>query len=149
MYDSKARRILLALKKRGFGEGKWNGIGGRVEEGETVEDAAVREAQEEARVEVSPDTLVRRGSIRFSFENRPELDRDVHIFFTEEWKGEPIETGEMRPRWHDAARLPYEEMWIADKDWLPKMLAGKVIAGRVRLSGSGDRILDMEIKDSV
>jgi 8-oxo-dGTP pyrophosphatase MutT (NUDIX family) len=27
--------ILLAMKKRGFGEGKWNGAGGKVEPGET------------------------------------------------------------------------------------------------------------------
>lgn len=34
--------ILLGLKKRGFGEGKWNGFGGKVEPGETIHQAAAR-----------------------------------------------------------------------------------------------------------
>jgi hypothetical protein len=29
-------QILLAMKKRGFGVGKWNGAGGKIHEGETV-----------------------------------------------------------------------------------------------------------------
>ena len=43
-------QILLAMKKRGFGEGKWNGAGGKVNAGETVEHAAVRELREEVGV---------------------------------------------------------------------------------------------------
>ena len=44
------RQLLLGRKKRGFGEGKWNGFGGKLEPGETVEEAAVRELQEESGV---------------------------------------------------------------------------------------------------
>ena len=35
-------RVLLGMKKRGFGAGKWNGFGGKVEHGETIEQAARR-----------------------------------------------------------------------------------------------------------
>ena len=35
-------RVLLGMKKRGFGEGKWNGFGGKVQSGETIEEAARR-----------------------------------------------------------------------------------------------------------
>lgn len=38
----KTNAILLGLKKRGFGEGKWNGFGGKVEKDETVTEGAVR-----------------------------------------------------------------------------------------------------------
>lgn len=34
--------ILLGYKKRGFGMGKWNGMGGKVEPGESVLDGAIR-----------------------------------------------------------------------------------------------------------
>ena len=34
-------QILLAMKKRGFGEGKWNGVGGKVEPGETARHGGV------------------------------------------------------------------------------------------------------------
>ena len=36
------QNILLGLKKRGIGVGKWNGFGGKVEANETIEDAAKR-----------------------------------------------------------------------------------------------------------
>lgn len=35
-------QILLGLKKYGFGRGKWNGFGGKVEQGETILDGAKR-----------------------------------------------------------------------------------------------------------
>ena len=35
-------QILLGLKKRGFGCGRWNGFGGKVENGETIVEAAKR-----------------------------------------------------------------------------------------------------------
>ena len=35
-------KVLLGMKKRGFGKGRWNGFGGKVQEGETIEDGAIR-----------------------------------------------------------------------------------------------------------
>ncbi len=35
-------KILLGLKKRGFGVGWWNGFGGKINNGETIEEAAKR-----------------------------------------------------------------------------------------------------------
>jgi NADH pyrophosphatase NudC (nudix superfamily) len=34
--------VLLGMKKRGFGVGRWNGFGGKVQEGESLENAARR-----------------------------------------------------------------------------------------------------------
>ncbi len=39
--------ICLAMKKRGFGTGRFNGTGGKLQEGETIEDACMRETKEE------------------------------------------------------------------------------------------------------
>lgn len=41
-FITKDGQILLGLKKRGFGEGKWNGFGGKTNSGETIANAAVR-----------------------------------------------------------------------------------------------------------
>ena len=46
-------RVLLIDKKRGLGKGKVNGPGGRVDPGETPEQAAIRECREELHIEVS------------------------------------------------------------------------------------------------
>ena len=45
--------VLLGEKKRGFGEGFYNGFGGKVEGGETVEEAALRELEEEAGIKAT------------------------------------------------------------------------------------------------
>eukprot|EP00729_Bicosta_minor_P028396 gene28396-12164_t len=48
LRELETSRILLGMKKRGFGAGKWNGFGGKVEVGETIVEGAVREMQEES-----------------------------------------------------------------------------------------------------
>ena len=45
-------KVLLGMKKRGFGMGKWNGFGGKVDQGESIEGAAKREVFEEAGISV-------------------------------------------------------------------------------------------------
>ena len=52
-----ATRVLLGMKKRGFGVGKWNGFGGKVEPGETVVEAAAREVTEECGYSVKTEDL--------------------------------------------------------------------------------------------
>ena len=50
-------RVLLGMKKRGFGVGKWNGFGGKLEPGETVVEAAARELEEESGLVVNTTDL--------------------------------------------------------------------------------------------
>jgi 8-oxo-dGTP diphosphatase/2-hydroxy-dATP diphosphatase len=64
-------RILLGMKKRGFGAGRWNGFGGKVHEGESIEDAAKRELSEEAHIEAL--SLENVGSVHFEFESNQEI----------------------------------------------------------------------------
>ncbi|XP_073504235.1 oxidized purine nucleoside triphosphate hydrolase isoform X2 [Phyllobates terribilis] len=83
------QRILLGMKKRGFGAGRWNGFGGKVQQGETIEEAAKRELWEESGL--TTDTLQKIGNIKFEFVGSTEL-LDVHIFRTDEFRGEPTES---------------------------------------------------------
>ena len=52
LRDKLSGDVLLGMKKRGFGVGKWNGFGGKVQEGETIRECARRETQEECGLEV-------------------------------------------------------------------------------------------------
>lgn len=45
-----ANRVLLGMKKRGFGRDRYNGFGGKVEKNETILEAAIRETIEESGV---------------------------------------------------------------------------------------------------
>ena len=42
LFVVESDRVLLGMKKRGFGAGRWNGFGGKVDKGETIEEAAKR-----------------------------------------------------------------------------------------------------------
>ena len=49
----------------------------------------------------------------------------VHIYTTEVWNGEPVESEEMKPYWYKVEDIPYDRMWEDDKYWLPKVLNGE------------------------
>jgi hypothetical protein len=53
----------------------------------------------------------------------------VHVFAAVSWTGVPAETEEMRPRWFDAAEIPFDEMWADDRHWFPLFLAGRRFRG--------------------
>ena len=63
-------QVLLGMKKRGFGEGKWNGYGGKVRKNEMPRTALVREIKEESGLSIFEETLEKVGLIRFSFDGR-------------------------------------------------------------------------------
>lgn len=141
----KEDKILLAMKKRGFGAGRWNGAGGKFdsEKGDkTILDAAIRETKEEIGVEIkNPQN---RAIFHFKFANKPEWNQDVSLFVTGEWDGNPSESEEMMPKWFDFDKIPYESMWPDDIHWLPHILAGKNLEANF-LFGEGDKILDYNV----
>lgn len=128
--------ILLAMKKRGFGEGKWNGAGGKVEPGETIEQAAIRECQEE--IGITPFNPQLLGDFEFRMTHDPDFGHHAHVFVATEWEGEPHETEEMRPKWFRSDAIPYDNMWSDDPLWLPFVLEGKHFTGKITLGPKGE-----------
>lgn len=135
-------KILLGMKKRGFGEGRWNGFGGKVEKGEKIIDAAKREMREEAGIDVRG--LKKFGIVEFEFLGNPEI-LQVHIFKASEFSGKLCESEEMRPRWFHADKIPFKKMWPDDAHWLPHVLAGKKVKAKFWFEGF-DRIVRHEIR---
>jgi 8-oxo-dGTP pyrophosphatase MutT (NUDIX family) len=145
LFLRRGDEVLLAMKKRGFGEGRWNGVGGKVEPGETIESAMIRESQEE--IGITPINYEKVGDIRFDefFKGEPTL-MHVHIFTATKWEGEPVESEEMKPKWFKTDNAPYDAMWSDDPYWLPQVLAGKKISADFKLDES-DAILSHTVKE--
>jgi 8-oxo-dGTP pyrophosphatase MutT (NUDIX family) len=126
-YPMRDDKIFLAIKKRGFGIGHLNGYGGKPQPGDiTIEHTAVRELKEEGGIIASPKSLEKVGIIKFFEEDIGVFE--CHVFFCRKWKGQLRETEEMGiPQAHPILNLPYEQMWDADKVWLPIICSGEKI----------------------
>jgi 8-oxo-dGTP diphosphatase/2-hydroxy-dATP diphosphatase len=136
--------IFLAMKKRGFGAGRWNGYGGKPEKNETIEDTAIRETVEESGV--TPMKLNKVAIVNFHFpKDRQKFDQQTHIYICKDWTGEPTETEEMKPQKFNIEDIPYDDMWPDDRYWLPKVLAGESIEADFYF-GDNDRILKKQIR---
>ncbi len=134
--------VCLAMKKRGFGQGRWNGMGGKVEHGETVEQAMVREVFEESMVDVKQYDKV--AELSFTFIKSPDWNQLVHVFMCDEWEGEVQETEEMKPRWFLRDDIPYDDMWPDDKYWLPEVLKGTKLRADFVFE-DGDNLVKREV----
>ena len=124
----KNNQILLAKKKRGFGEGKYNGVGGKLAKGETPEEAMIRECQEE--INVTPIKYEKVGDLEFSeYIKNDKISLVFYLYVATKWINEPSESEEMNPKWFNIENIPYDEMFPDDKYWLPLVLKGKKING--------------------
>lgn len=120
----------MGFKKAGFGAGKFAGFGGKVEPGETITSAAIRELEEESGVIVLEENLHRVGHFTFLFPAKPSWSQVVHVFLANTWDGTPAESEEMIPVWFAVDEVPYEQMWQDAAQWLPQILTGE----RIRVS---------------
>lgn len=150
-------KVLLGFKKRGLGAGRWNGFGGKAEDAETIEAAAVRELEEE--IGLAAQTFERAGTIWMAYQDTRELTQglkitkeqvapeiEMAVFRVTSWEGLPQETAEMKPAWFVFDDVPYGQMWPDDRYWLPLLLAGKYFEMRCVLENK-DTLLSYTLKE--
>lgn len=151
----KDNKILLGEKKRGFAKGTLNGIGGKQDPGETIEQAMIRECQEE--IGATPTDFQQVGQINFDLWYKGEHSKmEMYIYKCFAFDGEIKETEEIIPNWFDLDKVPFERMLEDDLLWLPDVLKGKNVIGKVKFDKDMkmlyhnikpvEKILDEEIK---
>ena len=131
MFVFRGDEVLLIRKKRGLGKGLINAPGGRVDPGETPEQAAIRELDEEVGLRAEQPKWC--GEHRFQF--RDGYTMHVHVYATEQFSGQEIETDEAIPLWFAKDAIPYDEMWADDRHWVPNMLRGELFTTRSIFDG--------------
>ncbi|WP_246104646.1 8-oxo-dGTP diphosphatase [Rudaeicoccus suwonensis] len=133
-------RVLLGRKRTGFGSGKVVGLGGHVEPGESVLDAAVRETWEESGFHVIPTEFEDAGVVTFRFPSHPAWDMRVGLFRTTRWSGHLTASPELDPEWHPVAAPPWAQMWDDSRIWLPHVLRGERIDAEITYDADDTRV---------
>jgi len=118
------QQVLLGRKKLGLGEGKFVGIGGKVEAGETILAATIREIEEEIGVQIAEADLQPVGILTFIFPHKPSWSMRAYTYLAWQWQGEPIETREIEPVWVNVDMIPHDLMWGDTRFWMPHAFRG-------------------------
>jgi len=139
--NKKISQICLAKKSRGFGKGKWNGFGGKMDSklDPTIEEAALRELREEAgEIEVLKSDLIKVAEVIFIWPHKREWDKIMHVYLIDRWEGEIKGSEEMiTPTWYSIDDLSSIDMWDADLKWFPFLFEGKKIKARIEYNEDG------------
>ncbi len=138
--------ILLGLKKKGFGAGKYSGFGGKIEPGESPAMTSVRELYEEAGLSTTISHHHKIAEITFSFPARPEWSMGVHVFLVDRWTGTPSHSDEMAPAWFARDNLPFDQMWDDARYWLPQVLDGNTIRAHFIFNLDNETVHDHAIQ---
>ncbi len=125
---NKKGEVLLQYKKRGFGQDKWNGPGGKVDVGETAEESAIREVKEETGLIIKNPKKT--AELEFIYDGKEVWHRYCDVFVCYEFAGEPKDKGEGELKWFKKEEIPLDKMWEDDKYWLIDVLNGKYVKMR-------------------
>lgn len=144
---NKNGEILLGMKKRGFGAGKYNGFGGKIEGDESFRECACREMLEEVSLLAKPNDLELIAFLNFLFPFAEEDNHICYVYLAKKYHGIPLESEEMSPCWFKITDLPFDEMWEGDRTWLPELLKGKKLIGEVIFKEDGSSVESMKFTE--
>lgn len=120
-------------------EGKWNGLGGKFEAGETPEECVRREVQEEAGLVIQNPRL--QGLLMFP--NFKGNDWYVFVFTATEFSGELIDSPEGKLEWIPDEQVLDLRLWESDHIFMPWIHEGKFFSAKFEYEGDQMRGYDV------
>ena len=114
--NGKTLMVHRIKKPNDIHEGKWNGLGGKLEPGETPEECARREIFEESGLRANKLTL--KGLLTFPLFAHDE-DWYAFVFVGSELEGGLIDSPEGNLAWIDDDKLTELNLWEGDRIFLP------------------------------
>lgn len=112
-------------------EGKWNGLGGKFEAGETPEECIVREVQEESGLVIRDP----RWHGLLLFPNFKGNDWYVFVFTATEFTGDLIESPEGQLEWIPDENLKSLNLWESDQIFFPWLENEKFFSAKFEYEG--------------
>lgn len=137
-------KILLKKANRGVSKGKWNGLGGKIENNEDILENLFREVREEAGIIIKNPKY--HGKLIFFQGSKENVFGIVYLFSANDFVGEIKESDEGELRWFSLNEIPFNEMWEDDKIWLPLLLEGKNFSAEFLFDEEMKSIIDYKIK---
>jgi 8-oxo-dGTP diphosphatase len=119
VMDKKSDSTLMihrVKKENDYHKGKWNGLGGKFEQGESPEECAIREIEEESGLKVK--SVKMKGFITFPMFDGKD-DWYVFLFTSDDFSGELIDSPEGNLEWIPNKKLTKINLWDGDKIFLP------------------------------
>lgn len=130
VIDKKHNKTLMlhrVKKENDFHEGKWNGLGGKLEEGETPEECVIREVKEESGLIISQPRM--RGFITFPLFDGKD-DWYVFVFTADNFSGELIDSNEGDLEWIPSDKLTDLNLWDGDSVFLSWLNGDKFFSAK-------------------
>ena len=125
--DGKTLMLHRTKKKNDIHEGKWVGVGGKIEKGEAPEECAVREVFEETGLKA--EELKLRGLLTFPDFNNSE-DWYGYLYVVEKFSGEIIESPEGDLKWVEDSKLFELDMWEGDELFMRWMMEDRMFSAK-------------------
>jgi len=134
------KTLMLQHSKKDIRFGKWNGLGGKIEPGETPEECVIREVKEESGLKITNPEL--KGVLTFPGCLNEE-DWLVFVYIAKTFEGTTIESTEGKLGWFTNEEILNLNLWEGDHYFLPWMWEGKFFSAKFNYKG--DKLLDHSV----
>ena len=134
--DGKYLMLHRTKKERDINEGKWIGVGGKIEADESPEECVIREAREETGLSVLRPVF--RGIVTFISDRCPT--EYMHLFTAADFTGELRDCDEGELAWVEKSRVPNLPLWEGDRIFL-ELLAKDAPFFSLKLVYRGDDLV--------